>query len=313
MRVIPLVCGVLCLLACQPANAGQKSVTFYLDGARIEQLAVAVNGRIDYPLPDSFTPGSLRVKPVKGGSVLRVELVPADRDRRRSRDIARLEERKGELLVRMQAQARREEIFSAAAKSQSGKGLRKTKSNPDPLDSMQQGTEYALAQLDGVYRNKRTLQKSLDAVDHEITVARKGATRARIWLSGGRASVSYLVSSERWTPCYDFRWSGHDASGELVLHARLPHPEKGVSYLVSNGTAAQGLAAKPVSDSFPTLSRFPLTLQSGTRTQEPPSSFAFDALQAGLPPGEAAVFWRGEYLGSGQFSGGAASELSISR
>ena len=310
MRLIRLLFAMLPVFVCQSANAGQKSVTFYLDGARVEQESAAVNGYLEHTLPDSITPGSLRVKPLGGGSVLRVELVPADRDRRRAREIARLEERKGELQARMQALSSREDIFSAAAKSQSGKALRKTKSNPDPLGSLQQGTDFALVQLDSVYRSKHKCQSALDGVERELAAARKGAALARIWLSGGRARVSYLVSNEHWTPCYDFRWSG-DASGELVLHARLPQPEKGVHYLVSHGTSAQGLAARPVRGDFPTLSRYPLTLQGATRTVEPPRSFAFSRVEAGLPPGEAAAFWRGEYLGSGRFSGGGASELSI--
>jgi hypothetical protein len=164
--------------------------------------------------------------------------------------------------------------------------------------------------LDTVYRNRRKCQGALEAVERELAAARKGAALARIWISGSRARVSYLVNTERWTPCYDFRWSG-GTSGELLLHARLPQSEKGVSYLVSNGTAAQGLAARPVRGEFPTLSRYPLTLQGELRNDEPPRSFAFTRVEAGLPPGEAAAFWRGEYLGSGKFPGAGASELSL--
>ena len=310
MRLIRLFLATLPLLLCQSVSAGQKSVTFYLDAARVEQEAAAVNGYLEYPLPDSFTPGSLRVKPLGGGGVLRVELVPADRDRRRAREIARLEERKGELQVRMQALSSREEVFSAAAKSQSGKALRKTKSNPDPLGSLQQGTEFALGQLESAYRSRRKCQHSLDLVEGELARAGKGGALARIWLSARRVRVSYLKADERWTPCYDFRWSGGDR-GELLLHAKLPQPEKGVSYLVSNGSAAQGLAARPVRGDFPTLSRYPLTLLSESRTGETPLSFAFTRVEAGLPPGEAAAFWQGEYLGTGRYAGGGATELSL--
>jgi hypothetical protein len=257
-----------------------------------------------------MTPGSLRVKPVGGGSVLRVEVVTGERDRRRAREIAKLEERKSELQDRLQALERREEIFSAAAKSQSGKGLKKTKSNPDPLGSLQQGTEFALAQLDSVYRNQRKCRSALEAVERELAAARKGAALARIWLSGGRARVSYQLAGERWTPCYDFRWSG-DQSGELLLHARLPQPEKEARYLVSIGTLAQGLEARAVRGAYPVLSRYPLTLRNPVGTPQPPLTFAFAAVEAGLPPGEAAVFWRGEYLGSGRFSGAGAAEFSI--
>ena len=312
MRLILLTCVLMPFIVCQPAGAGQKRVTFYLDGARVEQEAAAVDGYLEYALPDAFTAQSLRVKPLGGGSILRVELVPADRDRRRAKEMARLEERKGELQDRMQALSRREEVFTAAAKAQSGKSLRKTKASPDPLGSLQQGTEFALAQLESVYRNKRRCLNSLEAVERELAAAGKGAALARIWLSKGRARISYLVHNERWTPSYDFRWSG-DASGELLLHARLPQPEKGVLYLVSNGTVAQGVAARSVQGDFPTLSRYPLTLQGGPHAKEPPLSFSFTPVEAELPPGEADVFWRGEYLGSGRFAGGRGTELFVGR
>ena len=310
MRLIPLVFAILYLIVGRPASAGQKSITCYLDGARIEQEVTASNGYLEYALPDSLTPGSLRVKPARGGSVLRVEVVAANLDRRRAREIARLEGQKSALQDRMQALERREEIFSAAAKSQSGKGLKKTKSNPDPLGSLQQGSEFALSQLDAVYRNQSRCRGALETVERELAAAKKGSALARIWLSGGRARITYLVGSERWTPCYDFRWSG-ETSGELLLHAKLSQPEKDVRYLVSIGTLAQGLAARSVSGVFPTISRYPLALRSGIGNEQPPLSFAFAAVEAGLPPGEAAVYWRGEYLGSGRFSGGGASEISI--
>ena len=310
MRLILLVGGFLSFIVCQTASAGQKIVTCYLDGARVEQEAEAVNGYLEYALPDSLTPGSFRVKPLSGGSILRVELVPAEQDRRRVREIARLEERKGELQDRLQALARREEIFSAAAKSQSGKGLKKTKSNPDPLGAMQQGTDLALTQLDAVYRNERKYRSALDLLERELATARRGTPLARIWTTGAGAKVSFLVGSERWTPCYDFRWSG-DADGELLLHARLPQPEKGVRYLVSSGTSSQGLPGQRVRGDYPVLSRYSLTLRSGGGTGQPPISFFFAPVEAGLPPGEASAFWRGEYLGSGRFAGGGAAELSL--
>ena len=312
MRPIPLCCGILLLLSCQPAGAGQRSVTLYLDGARVEQETQAAAGYLEYALPDSFREGSLRVKPLGGGSVLRVELVPADRDRRRAREIARLEERVSELQDRMQALSRQEEIFSAAVKSQSGKAPRKTKANPDPVSSLQRGTDFALSQLESVYRGTRKCKHALDALELELASARKGSAVARIWLSGGRARLSYATSGERWTPSYDLRWSG-DASGELLLHARLPSAEKGARYLVSVGTLAQGAPAQTVRGDFPTLARYRLNLSGATRTEEPPQTFVFSQVEAGLPPGEAAAYWRGEYLGSGHFAGAGAVEFSIAK
>ena len=311
MRLIMLCCGFLLLLG-QAAWAGQKTVTLYLDGARVEQDAAAVAGYLEYALPEAFTPGSLRVKPLEGASVTRVALVPAERDRRRAREVARLEERVSELQDRMQALSRQEEIFSAAVKSQSGKAPRKTKANPNPVSSLAQGTEFALGQLESVYRGKRKCRHALDAAEAELAAARKGAALARVWLSGGRARLSYLISGECWTPSYDFRWTG-DAAGELVLHARLSPAEKGAQYLVSAGTLAQGAPAKAVRGDFPVLARYPLTLTSAAPGEVPPRSFAFGQVDAALPPGEAAAFWRGEYLGSGRYAGAGAGEFSLGR
>jgi len=242
--------------------------------------------------------------------VLRVELVPAERDRRRGREIARLQERVSEQQDRLQALSRQEEIFSAAVKSQSGKAPRKTKANPNPVSSLQQGTEFALTQLESVYRGKRKCQHVLDALQQELTAAKKGAAVARIWLSGGRARLSYLVAGERWTPCYDFRWSG-GVTGELLLHAKLPPLERGVQYQVSAGTLAHGLPAQAVRSDFPTLARHQLALTNAIRAEQAPKIFEFSPLEADLPPGDAAAFWRGEYLGAGHFAGAGARELSL--
>lgn len=310
MRVIPLLFPLLLLVFCAPASAGQKSVTFYLDGAKVEHETSAVKGYLEYPLPDSMTPGSLRVKPAGEGRVLRVDLIPADQDRRRAREIAALEQKKSRLQDQLENLNRREEIFSAAARSQSGKSPRKSKANPDPLDSLQQGTEFALARLDAICRSQRKCRRDIEEIDRRLASARKGAAVARVWLSGRKATVSYLVGSDRWTPSYDFRWFG-DARGELLLHARLPRPEKSVLYFVSTGKIADGAAALPVRGDYPVISRQPLVLESGSRSGERPISFTFAKLAGTLPPGEASAFWRGEYLGSGRFSGGAETKLVV--
>jgi hypothetical protein len=310
MRRIPLLLATLLLLISHPVCAGQKSITFYLDGARVESDAAAVKGYLEYPLPDSFIPGSLHVKPLDQGNVLRVEVVAAEKDRRQSREVRRLEERKSELQDKLQTLDKREELFGAAVKSQSGKSPRKSKTNPDPLSALEQGTQFALAQLDAVNKSQRSCRVALEEVERKLASARKATPVARIWLSGKRARISYQVGSECWTPCYDLRWAGDD-SGELLLHARLPRVEKGVRCLVSPGTVAQAVAPQPVRGEYPTLSRHPLTLQPGSRREQTPLSFSFNKVEAALPPGEAAAFWRGEYLGQGRFPGGGASEFSI--
>ncbi|GAW67456.1 hypothetical protein GPEL0_01r3295 [Geoanaerobacter pelophilus] len=294
------------------AVAAPKSVTYYLDGARVEQEVSAANGYVELRLPDNFAPGSLRVKPGPGGGVLRVEMVAAQQEPRRAGEIARLRERKAELLDRMAVLERREEIFSQAAKAQSGKAPRKTKANPDPVSSLQQGTDFALNQMESVYRSKRKCRKNLEEVERQLSASTKGVAAARIWLAGGKARVSYLLQDERWIPCYDLRIT-EEGVGELLLHARLPRCEKGVQYLVSRGTVAEGLRAQTVRGGYPTLSRYPLHAVVPAEKGSPPSRLAFTAVETGLPPGEGYLFWHGEYLGGGRFTGGGATEFSVAR
>ena len=65
--IMPKVVLTLCLLAVSPladAVAGGKTVTFYLDGTRVEQELSVDNSVAEIPLPLSIQPGSLRVKPL---------------------------------------------------------------------------------------------------------------------------------------------------------------------------------------------------------------------------------------------------------
>jgi len=84
--------------------------------------------------------------------VERVELLPCQVPERRQKELDALIEQKNRLEDRMKALDTREDIFAAAAKSQSSKAPRKTKANPDPLASVRQGTDFAIAQLEAVYR-----------------------------------------------------------------------------------------------------------------------------------------------------------------
>lgn len=312
MRLLLFAFVTLFLSPGGEAVAAPKSVTYYLDGARVEQEVAAAKGYVELRLPDNFAPGSLRVKPGPGGGVLRVEMVAPQQEPWRAGEIARLKERKAELLDRLAVLEKREEIFGQAAKSQSGKAPRKTKANPDPVSSLQQGTDFALNQMESVYRSKRRCRKSLEEVERQLTAATKGVAAARIWLTGGKARVSYLLQDERWIPCYDLRISAEGA-GELLLHARLPRREKGVQYAVSRGTVAEAFQPQTVRGEYPTLSRHQLQAVVPAEKGAPPTRLAFSAVEAGLPPGEGYLFWHGEYLGGGRFAGGGATEFSLAR
>jgi hypothetical protein len=62
------------------------------------------------------------------------------------KELDTLLEQRNRLGDRLQALETREEIFKSATKSQSGKAPRKTRANPDPMLTIRQGTEFAIAQ-----------------------------------------------------------------------------------------------------------------------------------------------------------------------
>ncbi|MBJ6726938.1 hypothetical protein [Geomesophilobacter sediminis] len=301
--------AVVVLLSVSSVEAAQKQVILYLDGARVEQEVTASGGYLELPLPESFRKDSLRVKPL-GGTVQRVEVVPAEHDPRPASELARLEERKGALLERIESLELREEIFAAAAKSHTSRAPRKSKNNPDPMGQIRQGADYALGQLDQVHRAKKKAQGALKSVEDEIRKARKGEALVRVWTTGKRTRISYLRDGVSWTPSYDFRLNG-PGEGELLLHARLPSREKGTRYLVAPGNLAAAPHPLAVDDEFPVLWRRPLAVEKVTYREapHPALSFTFRDTAAGLAPGIASGYWRGEYLGSILYAGGNAGEM----
>lgn len=301
------------LLCASPLYGGGKRVTLYLDGSLVEQELAAADGYLELPLPASLIRGSLRVKPLDGGTVKRVEIVPAELDRRPATEIARLEKRRQLLQERLESIAVREDIFRAAAKSHASRAPKKAKNTPDPVAPLRLGAEYALGELDQLQRSRGRLSSELKGVEEEIRVARKGEPLLRVWLSGKMARISYLRSGESWAPSYDFRLKGD--GGELLLHARLPKRERGVQYLVSPGPLEAAPPARRVDEEFPLLWRRPLSLERVSFREEPQPrlSFSFRQVQGGLPPGDASGYWNGEFLGSTSFSGASSGELSFGR
>ena len=189
MRLVLL----LLFLHAAPLSAAAKSVTLYLDGAKVEQEGRGARGYLEVRLPPSVRAGSLRVKPLGGGRVLRVEVVPAGEEPRVVREKSRLEERRGELTDRLKALSLRERIFEAALKSQSSKTPRRSRNNPDPLGALRRGTAFAAGELEGVYRERRRCRGALAAVEGALAAAGSRGGTARVWLSGGRARLSYLT------------------------------------------------------------------------------------------------------------------------
>jgi hypothetical protein len=325
MRIISVLCAVLFLAL--PAGAATRSVTLYLDGARVENETAVVKESLEISLPAAMNDGSLRIKPLDGCTIERVDVVQARPDPRLARETAKLAERRDSLADRLKALDAREAIFKAAAKTQSGKAPRRTKSNPEPLEAVREGTEFAIAQLEGVYRIRRKAENELQAVEARLAAMKKegnfGGSVATVRLArkGGRIAVSYLRSDLKWTPSYDFRLN-KVGEVEVVMRAILPQTEKGVMVAVVPALVAEAVEVAAVPASPEVLSQvaaftFPLEREQFTAAPRSSLVFAFKNLtNRRLCGGEVSCYWRGEYLGKVAFGGilpGETRELTFGK
>lgn len=321
MRV--LIVAFLVVIWGLPVLAFGEKRILYLDGARIEHEVAARKGVLEVPLPSAMLPDTFRVKPLGSTTVLRVEVGPAGKDRKVSEQLTALAERKDGLLDRLKNLDEREGIFKAAAKSQSGRALRKTKNNPDPLSSLRTGTRFTLAQLDEVSAARRQTRKALAAVETRIAALEKQAPSrsvARVWLSkpDGKVRIGYLVSNLNWTPRYDFRLSGNGYA-EIALFAKLSPVERNISTsvvpLLMAESLGNGIDTYPVSSEIASIAtfRFPLAKEEMTKGAAPYLSLVFSNSSAlNLPSGVASGYWKGEYFGTTTFGGcPAGKSLSL--
>lgn len=311
--LIPLL--ALALLAAQVAPAESRSVTFYTDGALVELEATAAKASIDIPLPSAMIDGSLRIKPDGGTSIQRVDIVTARADSGKGeKELDALLEQRSRLGDRLQALATREEIFKSAAKSQGGKAPRKTKTNPDPMQAIRQGTEFAIAQLEAVYTSRRKTEQEIRHIDSRIAAAkisgRGPETVARIYVSParGRVTARYAVAGWGWTPRYDMHLDGSSTaqvhlsglfsgtfSGYLLQASPVALAESNTArvYSVNSGPAARVASFRlPVSDA-----------QFGTGLQSSFSCVLKNSEQMHLPSGDANFYKGGEYVGRFRFEG----------
>lgn len=303
------------LLTAMATPAESRSVTFYVDGAVIEMEAAAVKGSCEISLPANMVEGSLRIKPDKGTTLQRVDILSVRTAPGRSeKDLDTLIEQRNRLGDRLQALATREEIFTSAAKSQSGKAPRKSKANPDPMQAIRQGTEFAIAQLEAVYTSRRKTEQEIRRLDSRIA-AEKKSTRgpqrvARVIISPSRGKVTarYAISGQGWTPRYDMYLDGSD-NVQLNLSGQFPGAFAGYLLQASPASLAERETARifPVS-SNPTawLAGFRLPVSGvhfGRDLQGTFSCVLKNSEQLHLPGGEANLYKSGEYVGSFRFEG----------
>jgi hypothetical protein len=305
------------LLLAMPAAAANMLVTLYLDGARVDIETGVLKEFAEVSLPSAIHDGSLRIKPLDGCRIERVEIVPVKSDPGILRDVSKMTARRDALSDRLKALDARETIFLAAAKSQSAKAPRKSKTNPEPLTAVRQGTEFAIARLEEVYRARRIAENELKSLDARLAEMKKdaGGNVARVKLSrkGGRMAVSYFRSDLVWHPAYDFRLN-RSGEADVVMRAVLPKLAMGARVSVVPALLADAVNEKalPVnSQNFPPVATFilPLIQEKFSSTPVSSISFRFKNISAiKLPAGEAYGFVKGEYLGKVDFRGALPGE-----
>ena len=225
-------------------------------------------------------------------------------------------EQRGRLEDRLGALATREEIFTAAAKSQSGKAPRKTKSNPDPLQSIRQGTDFALGQLETVYTARRTARQEIRRIDARIASAQKrgksaeGFARVAVSPKNGRVIARFAVGVPGWTPWYDIRIDNKGGSALVTLYGNVPAFLDGYKLHASSTSMAGATAETPIvpvaAGQRARLAEYRMSVGEERFEDELLPSFAFmlkNSTGTHLPAGEAAFFRAGEYLGTVRFAG----------
>ena len=312
--ILPVI--ILLLTTAVEVCAGGRSVTFYSDGAVVELEVVAVKGIAEIPLPAGTLAGTLRIRPDKGTRIQRVDTQKLRPDSKGEKELDALIEQRGRLEDRLSALATREEIFTAAAKSQSGKAPRKTKSNPDPLQSIRQGTDFALTQLETVYTSRRITRQEIRRIDARIASAQKwgknaeSVARVAVSPKNGRVAARFAVGVPGWTPRYDIRIDNKGGSALVTLYGQVPALFDGYKIRVSPaslaGAATEAPTVPAAAGQRAQLAEYRMSVGEERFEDGLLPSFAFmlnNSTGTHLPAGEAAFFRAGEYWGTVRFAG----------
>ena len=314
MRFIFCLCILTMTFIASASAADKKSVTFYSDHALVELEMQSNKENLTIPLPAQAIDGTLRITPLAGTTIQRVEIVPARQEGKHAKELKSLLEQQKRLQDRLQALSTREEIFKAAAKSQSGKAPRKTKANPDPIQSIRQGTDFALAQLERVYAAQRTTEHELLRIDQRIAVIQeKGAdtgTLAKVTIHPkiGRVRAAYALAESAWSPRYDLRLD-NSGMARLSLYGNLPQGFDDYTLRAAFGP----LTTIPAAGSFITASgkspklaeyQLPASVELFENTLRPSFSYILtNTTPVHLPAGEATLYYSNEYRGQPSFDG----------
>jgi hypothetical protein len=304
----------LLFIATNTAMAAGKSITFFSDGALVEMESSATKGIAEINLPGGMLENSLRIRPIGNTTIKQVDLLSARVDTKRVKEIETLAEQRSKLEDRLKALETREDIFKAAAKSQSGKAPRKTKTNPDPMQSIRQGTEYAIAQLESVYTARRKTEQEIRRVDTKLAALKKNGTiaeavaRVAVSPKNGRIIATYALPGFPWTPIYDLRLN-NDGIALLTMSGQLPSTFSGYQ-LKAAAASLSDTSIAPIrvasGSSTAKLADYRLPVKEETFGSGLTSEFSCILTNQSavyLPPGEASVYRRGEFWGKVRFDG----------
>lgn len=289
------------------------TVTFFRDGALIRQEAAAVKGTIDVPISADLLEHTLSIDPARGTTILGVEIHKNVSDSSGDIEIDTLTEQRRRLEDRLQALETRESIFTAAAKTQSGKAPRKTKTNPDPMQAIRQGTDFAIAQLEAVYTARRKTIQEIRRIDAHLATARKGRRSAensiRITVTPPRGMVTlrYATTEIGWHPQYNLHLTGK-GTARLQLNARITGNGHGKQIRVSPGSLAESGSTEtfPALAGSTVLASYYLPLTEERSVEGVFNRFSGKILNIStryLPPGDTGVFRGGSYIGRFRFEG----------
>jgi len=310
---VKFICLLFILVSASDASAG-GSMTCFSDGIIVIREVDGIKGSVEVALPPGLLDDTLKVEPAAGTVITNVDITQARMDSKSEKELLTLTEQHQRLEDRLLALTTREEIFKSAAKSQSGKAPRKTKSNPDPMQTIRQGTDFAIAQLETVYTSRRKTEQEMKKIDTRMAAvkksARTGESSARISVTPahGRVIIRYATREQGWKPYYDIHLAADGFAG-VKFSARMVGNFDGYLLRVSPGTLSESATAGtvPVKHGGSALLasyRFPLSEERyGDGIYNSFSGRVSNTSAQHLPPGEAKVYKNGAYLGKFRFEG----------
>ena len=299
----------ICSLLTTTAHAGPKELTVFQDGILIEIETTARKGIAEIQLPAAIREGSLRVKPLEAYPIRKVDLVESQVPDKLRKELDTLTEQKNRLEDRMKALETKETIFAAAAKSQSSKAPRKTKANPDPLASVRQGTEFAIAQLEAVFTARRRTEQELKRITARLNqLEKKSVAGPVVRVTGmGRLRVAAVLRDGGWIPRYELHLNG-SSSARLVMHAETGDLPDGFNASVAKGSLSSSPSHTQPSrlTSGQPVATWDLPIEQQQINNGPLPSFSITIANTSgyiLAAGSMAVYHHGEFLGSIPFGG----------